>query len=92
MSTTTEPTTASVPTGPGRPALPAPPSVHVRALLTWVAIFPLVAIGMTLTGPFTASWHPVLRALSLTIVIVPLAVYVVVPRLMALYGRLRTRR
>ena len=93
MSTTTEPTTASLPTSPASAATPpAPPSVNVRALLTWIAIFPLVSIGMWLTGPFTADWHPVLRALALTVFIVPLAVYVVMPRLMALYGRLRTRR
>jgi antibiotic biosynthesis monooxygenase (ABM) superfamily enzyme len=72
--------------------VPAPPSVHVRAILTWVAIFPLVAIGMTVMGPFTLEWHPVLRALLLTAIVVPLAVYLVVPRLMALYLRARARR
>ena len=71
---------------------PAPPSVHVRALLTWVAIFPLVAIGMTVMSPFTGDWHPVLRALVLTAIVVPLAVYLVVPRLIGLYVRSRLRR
>lgn len=72
--------------------VPAAPSVHVRAIVTWVAIFPLVAIGMTVMGPFTLEWHPVLRALLLTAIVVPLAVYLVVPRLMALYLRARARR
>lgn len=72
--------------------IPAPPSVHVRALITWVAIFPLVAIGMTLMTPFTGDWHPVLRALLLTGIVVPLAVYLVVPRLLGLYIRHRARR
>lgn len=71
---------------------PAPPSVHVRALITWIAIFPLVAIGMTAMSPFTLDWHPVLRALVLTAIVVPLAVYVVVPRLLGLYVRSRMRR
>lgn len=71
---------------------PAPPSVHVRAIVTWIAIFPLVAIGMTAMAPFTEDWHPVLRALVLTAVVVPLAVYVVVPRLLGLYVRHRMRR
>jgi antibiotic biosynthesis monooxygenase (ABM) superfamily enzyme len=66
--------------------------VHIRALLTWIAIFPLVAIGMTLIGPLTADWLPALRALVLTVFIVPLAVYVVMPRLIALYGRVRRSR
>lgn len=69
-----------------------PPSIHVRAALTWLAIFPLVAIGMTLMAPLTSDWHPVLRALVLTLAVVPLAVYVVVPRLLALHARVRAAR
>lgn len=86
MSSTPNPTTTTA------PAPSAPPTVHVRAALTWLAIFPLVAIGMTVMAPMTADWHPVLRAFVLTLVVVPLAVYLVVPRLMGLYGRMRARR
>jgi antibiotic biosynthesis monooxygenase (ABM) superfamily enzyme len=68
---------------------PAVASVHVRAVLTWCAIFPLVALGMTVQGRFAASWPPILRALSLTLVVVPLAVYVVVPRFLRLYSRVQ---
>lgn len=71
---------------------PVIPSVHVRAIATWVTIFPLVALGMTAMAPFSGDWHPVLRALVLTAVIVPLAVYVVVPRLLGLYVRRETAR
>ena len=71
---------------------PVIPSVHVRAIATWVTIFPLVALGMTLMGPISADWHPVLRALVLTAVIVPLAVYVVVPRILGAYVRWATAR
>ena len=67
----------------------APPSVHVRAVITWLAIFPLVAIGMLAIAPFSAEWHPVLRAFVLTLVVVPLAVYVVVPRLLRAYASMR---
>ena len=66
---------------------PGVASVHVRAVLTWCAIFPMVALGMTVMGWFAEAWHPVLRALVLTLVIVPLAVYVIVPRLLLAYGR-----
>lgn len=69
-----------------------PPSVHVRALITWVAIFPLVSIALIATAPIAAEWHPVLRAFVLTIVVVPLAVYVVVPRLMSAYVALTAKR
>ena len=85
------PETTPAPDAPGA-AAPAPPSVHARAVVTWVAIFPLVALGMTAMAPVTEGWHPVLRALVLTLIVVPAAVYLVVPRLMALYLRARAGR
>lgn len=69
-----------------------PPSTHVRAIITWLAIFPLVAIGMTAIAPVSEGWHPVLRALVLTVVVVPLAVYAVVPQLMRWYAALQRRQ
>lgn len=69
----------------------APPSVHIRAVLTWLAIFPLVSIGMLVMAPFTEAWHPVLRAFVLTLVVVPLAVYLVVPRLLRAHGAVSQR-
>lgn len=66
------------------------PSVHVRALLTWLAIFPLVSVGMLALNPLWGDWHPVLRALLLTAVVVPLAVYLVVPNLLRAYGAVRS--
>jgi antibiotic biosynthesis monooxygenase (ABM) superfamily enzyme len=84
--------TAPVPTHTAAPT-PAPvPSIHVRAALTWLAIFPLVSIGMLLLAPISEAWHPVLRALVLTAVVVPLAVYVVVPRLLRGYAAIVRRR
>jgi antibiotic biosynthesis monooxygenase (ABM) superfamily enzyme len=68
-----------------------PPSTHVRAIITWVAIFPLVAIGMMAIAPISADWHPILRALVLTLVVVPVAVYLVVPQLFRGYAALRRR-
>ena len=72
------------------PSLSSPrpaPSIHVRAVLTWLAIFPLVAIGMTVMAPFTVGWDPMLRAFVLTLVVVVLAVYLVQPWLMRTYDR-----
>ena len=84
----------STETAPVRgPVAPPPPSVHVRAVITWIAIFPLVTLGMFAIAPFSEGWNPVLRALVLTLVVVPLAVYLVVPQLMRAYGALvRSRR
>ena len=64
-----------------------PPSIHVRAALTWLAIFPLVAIGITAMAPFTVGWDPLLRVFVLTLVTVVLAVYLVVPWLTRIYER-----
>lgn len=100
MATETTPATTAAPAAasaaPAAPAAQAagpiaPPSVHVRAVITWLAIFPLVAVGMMLMAPFTESWHPVLRAFVLTLVVVPLAVYLVVPKLIRAYVGLRRR-
>lgn len=64
---------------------PIIPSVHIRALATWIVIFPLVALGLTYLGPLMGTLHPVLKAFILTVIIVPLAVYVLVPQLLKLY-------
>ncbi|WP_115789987.1 hypothetical protein [Arthrobacter silvisoli] len=74
------------------PSAPPAPSVHTRALITWLAIFPLVSAGMLALGPLMENWHPVFRALLLTLLVVPAAVYVVVPKLFAAYGALAKRR
>lgn len=70
-----------------------PPSIHERALVTWLAIFPLVALGFWALGPLMTDWHFVLRALALSLVVVPIAVYLVVPALMKAYlGASRSAR
>ena len=69
----------------------APLTVHERALVTWAAIFPLVLLAQTVLGPFVGSWPPALQVFAVTLVVVPLASYLVMPRLMGLYVRL-TRR
>ena len=73
-------------------AAPAAVSIHVRAAITWLAIFPLVAVGMMAAAPLMENWHRVFRAMALTLVVVPTAVYVVLPRLFAAHGRLARRR
>ena len=60
-------------------------SVHIRALATWIVIFPLVAIGLTYLAPVMGTLHPVLKAFILTVIIVPLAIYVLVQQLLKLY-------
>ena len=66
-----------------------PPSVHVCAFITWLAIFPLVSLGFLTIVPAMGDAHPLLKVLVLTLVVVPLAVYLVVPALMKVYGRIK---
>lgn len=68
---------------------PKPPSIHVRAVITWLAIFPLVTLGFYAIEPFASDWNPVARALLLSLVVVPIAVYLVVPQLMRGYAHMR---
>jgi antibiotic biosynthesis monooxygenase (ABM) superfamily enzyme len=70
----------------------APPTVHERAVITWAAIFPLVALSQWALAPLIGPWPPVFQALAVTLVVVPTAVYVVVPRMSATYQRLVRRR
>ncbi|WP_224752035.1 hypothetical protein [Microbacterium helvum] len=90
LSADTSAPAADTPTPLAAP--PSPPSIHVRAVITWLAIFPLVSVGMLLLAPVSESWHPILRALVLTAVVVPLAVYVVVPRLLRVHAAIVRRR
>ncbi|WP_162942550.1 hypothetical protein [Cryobacterium soli] len=76
---------------PPRPTV-GPPSVHVRAVITWIAIFPLVTLGLYAIAPISGDWNPVLRAFALSIVVVPVAVYLVVPRLLRGYAAIRSMR
>jgi antibiotic biosynthesis monooxygenase (ABM) superfamily enzyme len=71
---------------------PGVASVHTRAAITWVAIFPLVAAGMTLMSLMVPDWPPVVRALVLTLVVVPAAVYLIVPCLLLLSSRIAGAR
>jgi antibiotic biosynthesis monooxygenase (ABM) superfamily enzyme len=63
-------------------------SIHVRAAVTWLAIFPLAAVGMTVMGAYLGAWPPYLRALLLTLIVVPASVYFFVPRLLRVQSRL----
>ncbi|MFM2024663.1 MAG: hypothetical protein RLZZ56_676 [Actinomycetota bacterium] len=64
-------------------------SIHIRAFITWLAIFPLVSLGFVTIIPMMGNSHPLLKVFVLTLVVVPLAVYLVVPNLMKIYGKLK---
>jgi antibiotic biosynthesis monooxygenase (ABM) superfamily enzyme len=65
-----------------KPSAPAAPSVHRRALITWLAVYPTITVALGLLGPATAHLPLLLRTLILTAIVVPIAAYVLVPLLM----------
>jgi antibiotic biosynthesis monooxygenase (ABM) superfamily enzyme len=67
------------------------PNVHERALITWLSIFPLVAIGLSILGSSLGEASPIFKAFLLTLVVVPVAVYLVVPNMMKLYFAIKKR-
>jgi len=51
----------------------------------------MVALGLTVMRLFAGWMHPILSAFFLTLIIVPLAVYVIVPNLIKLYLKVRRK-
>ncbi|WP_031524071.1 hypothetical protein [Streptomyces sp. NRRL F-5123] len=73
-------------------AAPTPaPSAHRRALITWLAVYPVITLVLGLLGPRIATLPLLLRTLILTGIVVPVAAYVLVPALTKAHARLSTR-
>lgn len=70
------------------PATPAAPSTHRRALITWLAVYPVITLVLGLLGPSIAALPLLLRTLILTGIVVPVAAYVLVPALTKAHARL----
>ena len=63
-----------------------PPPRYKMAIVTWLAIFILIVIINLLFGSFLASLPMVLRSLVLTVGLVGLMTYVVMPRMTRLFS------
>jgi uncharacterized protein len=82
---------------PGQDTHPAaPPAVPPRwkmAVVVWLAIYPTLTFLLWLAGPTIASWALALRTLTLTAVLVPLMVFLLLPAIQRLLAPwLRPRR
>jgi len=100
MATATQHTAATRPAQqvpaqvPAQQQAPALPSVHMRAFITWLAVFPCITIAQYALGPVLAPYPVPLRVLVITGLVVPFVVYVLVPRLLKIRAsllRLRQR-
>jgi antibiotic biosynthesis monooxygenase (ABM) superfamily enzyme len=56
------------------------------AVVVWLAIYPVLTLVLWLAGPAIRDWPVALRTLALTVVIVPLMVYVLIPGLQRLFA------
>ncbi|MCD2440955.1 hypothetical protein LQ757_01575 [Agromyces sp. SYSU K20354] len=74
------------------PPTPPRPNIHITALIVWLTIFPLVAIVSVVLGPLIVEWHPVLRAFVLTLIVVPIAAYWLMPLMFRWYAAIERRR
>jgi antibiotic biosynthesis monooxygenase (ABM) superfamily enzyme len=74
------------------PTVPGMPSVHRRALLISLAVFPTITLVQLVLGPYVGGWPLVARTAVITAVAVPLSVYLLVPRLLPLAAGVHHRR
>lgn len=64
-----------------------PPPRYKMAVVTWLAIFPLITLLSYALSPVADSVPTVVRTLISTLVLVPLMTYVVMPRMTRLFQR-----
>ncbi|WP_406286528.1 hypothetical protein [Streptomyces sp. NBC_00209] len=84
MTTATRPATTSQPV--------TPPSAHMRALLTWIAVFAALTAVQLLVGPYVKGLPMLLRTLVITGIVVPAVVYALVPNLLKVRAAVLHRR
>ncbi|WP_093801086.1 hypothetical protein [Streptomyces sp. Wb2n-11] len=70
---------------------PFAPSVHVRALLTWLAVYPTITLVMVALRPWVSPLPLAVQTLVLTAIVVPVAAYGLLPPLMRMAAALSRR-
>jgi uncharacterized protein len=70
---------------PSKPAEPPPPR-YKMAIVTWVAVFPVVAVIFSLFGHWLNLLPTLVRTLVFTAVMVTLMTYVIMPRMTRLFS------
>ena len=70
---------------PSKPGEPAPPR-YKMAIVTWLAVFPLVTVIFTLFGNWLNLLPTLVRTLVFTTVMVTLMTYVIMPRMTRLFS------
>jgi antibiotic biosynthesis monooxygenase (ABM) superfamily enzyme len=63
------------------------PNKFKLAFLVWCVMYPTVTIIFTVLGDFLLSIHPLLRTAVVTLILVPLMVFVYLPNVMRVFGK-----
>ncbi len=63
-----------------------PPPKWKTAILVWLAIYPSITTLFLLFGDQLLALHPMVRTLVLTLILVPLLVFVLLPLMHKLFG------
>jgi antibiotic biosynthesis monooxygenase (ABM) superfamily enzyme len=63
-----------------------PPPKWKTAILVWVCIYPSITTLFLLFGNQLMALHPMVRTLVLTLILVPLLVFVLLPLMQKLFG------
>ncbi|HEU4894758.1 MAG TPA: hypothetical protein VFT85_02880 [Acidimicrobiia bacterium] len=62
------------------------PPRYKRAVVIWIALYPAVVLALTVLRPLIGDWPIPLQALALTAVIIPAAVWFLIPLVQRLLG------
>lgn len=72
---------------PSQIAAPARPAPYKQMTITWLAIYPLVTLLIFLLTPLMAGMPLFVRTFVLTVILVLLMTYLVMPRMTRLFAR-----
>jgi antibiotic biosynthesis monooxygenase (ABM) superfamily enzyme len=64
-----------------------PPNKFKMALLVWCTIYPTVTFIFFILSDILAQLHPLLKTLVVTVILVPLMVFVFLPFIMKKFGK-----
>lgn len=65
--------------------IPVVPAKWKMAVITWLAIFPILSVFLTGTAPLMGDLHPIGRLFLNTLIIVPLMTWLVMPGMTRLF-------
>jgi antibiotic biosynthesis monooxygenase (ABM) superfamily enzyme len=63
------------------------PNKFKLSFLVWCAIYPTVTFIFFILGDFLAQLHPFLKTLVVTLILVPIMVFVILPFIMKQFGK-----